>query len=70
MVTDGADAPDAQSALNSVLIDITELSAKRFGALVGHERGRQEWLNPAWIQVERAGIEPATSGLQSRRSPS
>jgi hypothetical protein len=32
------DAPDAKTALDSVRIDITELSAQTFGALVGHER--------------------------------
>jgi len=35
------------------------------GARAGCRRG----LNPAWLLVERAGFEPATFGLQSRRSP-
>jgi hypothetical protein len=33
-------------------------------------RGTAAVMDRAWQEMERTGIEPVTSGLQSRRSPS
>jgi hypothetical protein len=38
-----------------------------FPRAILRRRGRKKL---GWIEVERTGIEPVTSGLQSRRSPS